>query len=42
VALDACWRARKVLSNPAIDSDTYSAPLVRAPIGARHRERWAA
>jgi hypothetical protein len=26
--------------NSAIDSDTYSAPLC-APIGARHRGRWA-
>jgi hypothetical protein len=25
-----------VLSNNAIDSDTYSAPLERAPISARH------
>jgi hypothetical protein len=28
----------RVLSNNAMDSDTYSAPL-RAPVGARHRER---
>jgi hypothetical protein len=26
--------------NPAMDSDTYPAPL-RTPVSARHRERWA-
>jgi hypothetical protein len=34
-----CIERGLVTSNPAMDSDTYSAPL-RAPISARHCERY--
>jgi hypothetical protein len=39
--LGAYWRARAVLSNPAVDTDILQA-LLRAPTRAGHRERQGA